>query len=56
MRPVVAFLFALSILGFGTAASADDPRDANTKVECQRASGMWDAKTNSCLQRMACDR
>jgi hypothetical protein len=56
MRLVVAFLFVLSILGFGTAASADDPRDAKTKVDCQRAGGMWDVKTNSCLRRMACDR
>jgi hypothetical protein len=56
MRPVVAFLFALSILGFGTAASADDPTKAQTKVDCQRAGGMWDVKTNSCLRRMACDR
>ena len=57
MKPLVAFLFALSLgLGFVAPAFADDPtKAANTKVDCQRVGGMWDAKTNSCLRGLACD-
>ena len=54
MRTIVAVLFALAL---GTALSAPgfaaDPTQAKTKVECQRAGGMWDVKTNSCLRGMA---
>ena len=57
MKPLVAFLVALSLgLGFVAPAFADDPtKAANTKVDCQRVGGMWDAKTNSCLRGLACD-
>jgi hypothetical protein len=54
MRIIVAFIFALA-LGFGFAAPtfAENPTKAKTKVDCQRAGGMWDAKTNSCLRGLA---
>lgn len=57
MRPLVAFLFALTLgIGFSAPTFADDPTKAKTKFDCQRAGGMWDVKTNSCLRGLACDK
>lgn len=54
MRGIIAFIFALAIgTGFMGRAFADDPTKAKTKLECQRAGGMWDVKTNSCLRGLA---
>jgi hypothetical protein len=56
MKPLVAFLFALALgAGFTTPTFADDPTKAKTKLDCQRAGGMWDVKTNSCLRGLVCD-
>lgn len=54
MRAIVAVLFALALgTAFSAPGFAADPTQAKTKVECQRAGGMWDVKTNSCLRGMA---
>ena len=56
MKPLVAFLFALVLgTGFASPTLANDPTKAKTKLDCQSAGGMWDAKTNSCLRGLACD-
>jgi hypothetical protein len=54
MRNIIALILALA-LGIGCAAPtfAGDPTRAKTKLECQRAGGMWDVKTNSCLRGLA---
>ena len=56
MKPLVAFLFMFALgIGFAAPTFADDPTNAKTKYDCQRAGGMWDMKTNSCLRGLACD-
>jgi hypothetical protein len=56
MRLLVALLFLLALgTGFSARTFADDPTKAKTKLDCQRAGGMWDMKTNSCLRGLACD-
>jgi hypothetical protein len=48
MKPLVAFLFALALgAGLSTPTFANDPTKAKTKIDCQRAGGMWDVETNS---------
>jgi hypothetical protein len=54
MKPLVAFLFALALgAGFTTPTFANDPTKAKTKIDCQRAGGMWDVETNACLRGLA---
>ena len=50
MRIVVALALGIG----GSAPSfAGDPTEAKTKLECQRAGGLWNARTNSCLRGLA---
>ena len=54
MRNIIALILALAIgIGFAAPTFAGDPTRAKTKLECQRAGGMWDVKTNSCLRGLA---
>jgi hypothetical protein len=56
MRTIVAFIFifALAVVtGFTAPTFAGDPTQAKSKFECQRAGGMWDVRTNSCLRGLA---
>jgi hypothetical protein len=42
-------MFALALaLAFTVPAFAGDVTAAKTKADCQKAGGMWDAKTNTC--------
>ena len=55
-RPMRTITYALALalgLAFAGPSFAGDPTNAKTKVECQRAGGMWDVKTNSCLRGLA---
>jgi hypothetical protein len=54
MRIIVAFVFALAVgIGLTAPTFAGDPTKAKSKFECQRAGGMWDVRTNSCLRGLA---
>jgi hypothetical protein len=42
-------MFALALaLAFTAPAFAGDVTAAKTQADCQKAGGMWDAKTNTC--------
>ena len=42
-------MFALALaLAFTAPAFAGDVTAAKTEADCQKAGGMWDAKTNTC--------
>jgi hypothetical protein len=40
-------------IGLAAPTFAGDPTKAKSKLECQRAGGMWDVRTNSCLRGLA---
>ena len=45
-------MFALALaLAFTAPAFAGDVTAAKTQADCQKAGGMWDAKTNTCTAK-----
>ena len=45
-------IFALTLaLAFTGPAFAGDVTAAKTEADCQKAGGMWDAKTNTCSEK-----
>lgn len=53
MRVIVALVFLALGVSLSAPSFAEDPTKAKTKLECQRAGGMWDVKTNTCLRGLA---
>jgi hypothetical protein len=52
MKTLVS-IFALTLgLAFTVPAFAADVTAAKTKADCEKAGGMWDAKTNKCSKKM----
>jgi hypothetical protein len=45
----IAYALALALgVAFATSAFAGDVTMAKTKVDCDKAGGMWDTTTNTC--------
>jgi len=48
MKSLVSVLAIALAFAFTGPAFAGDVTTAKTKADCQKAGGMWDAKTNTC--------
>ena len=48
MKSLISVLAMALALAFAGPAFAGDVTTAKTKADCQKAGGMWDAKTNTC--------
>ena len=47
----IAYVLALAlVVAFPMPTFAGDVMKTKTKVDCEKAGAMWDAKTNSCLR------
>ena len=48
----IAYALALALgVAFASAAFAGDVTMAKTKVDCDKAGGVWDATTNTCAAK-----
>ena len=53
MNKVVAAVVALGLaVAFTVPAFAADVTKAKTQADCQKAGGIWDAKTSKCSKKM----
>jgi hypothetical protein len=53
MNKVVAAVIALGLaVAFTVPAFAADVTKAKTQADCQKAGGIWDAKTSKCSKKM----
>ena len=48
MKTLISMLALALALAFAAPAFAGDVTAAKTQADCQKAGGMWDAKTNTC--------
>jgi hypothetical protein len=50
---ILLSIFALTVgLAFTVPAFAADVTKAKTQTDCEKAGGMWDAKTSKCSKKM----
>ncbi|MGA8688548.1 MAG: hypothetical protein WB662_01230 [Methyloceanibacter sp.] len=48
MKSFISLLGLALVIGLTGPAFAADVKTAKTAADCQKAGGMWDAKTNTC--------